>query len=331
MYDFVNMKDKYRCAVKNILNIDSLENAQVDDISGTHMSGKTNSDEIYFNTRKKTVNFFPRGLENFFSNIRGIAIWYVQLKEVHQSDLKPYPNLEYLDLYDTKIEIIEDGLFNFNPNLEVIVLGISYIFHIGPTVFDHLTKLTTLYLLHNKCINRDAKNDRAGVKNLINIVKDNCISAEFLKLDKEIKYLENDINYDCKLIDFETELNASKFRNFLPLNVKLQELKYKKENRKLITTHDFTDFQTENKESLKMLHSSIYDIKTSQADILSMMDHKFSTCSEQSSTFDDKFNEMDAKMESLSKKIDEVEIRIVEKIENILEENLKKILKSLNY
>ncbi|XP_070495119.1 uncharacterized protein [Chironomus tepperi] len=339
MCDFWNMKNKYRCAVKNILNIDSFENAQINEISGTHMSGKSNDDEIYFNASNKSVNYFPRGLEKFFTNMRGIAIWYDSLKEIHQSDLKPYSKLEYLNIYDTKIEIIEDGIFNYNPNLEVIVLGKSNIFHVGLTVFDHLTKLTSLYMLDTKCINLNSQKDRTGVLNIINTVKSKCMSDEFLKLDQKFKNLKNDSNFVQQLSDYETELKASKFANFLPLYAKLQELKVDnaRNSRKLILTetyqncNEIANSPPQINETLKELHSSIYDIKTSQADILSLMDYKLSTTSEQLDKFDDKFTELEAKIESLSNKLEDVETRIFEKMEEILEANIKKIFRNLKF
>jgi len=86
--DFYAADYKYRCYVSNNLNISSPESQQIDVVTGTHMSGKSNNDEIYFHAEFKHIEYFPRGLEKIFTNLTGIAIWWSQLKEIHQDDLK---------------------------------------------------------------------------------------------------------------------------------------------------------------------------------------------------------------------------------------------------
>lgn len=41
-----------------------------------------------------------------------IDINYGPLKEIHQSDLKPFPELRCIELYHNEIEILEEGLFS---------------------------------------------------------------------------------------------------------------------------------------------------------------------------------------------------------------------------
>ena len=190
MYSFHAVGDKYRCLVENDLTIDSPEKVQIETVSGTHMSGKSNDDEIYFHMIDKPIQYFPRGMEKFFKNLKGIALWGSQIKEIHQEDLKPYQKLENLFFSSSNIEIIEEGLFDFNPDMDTIIFQKSKIFHISPTVFNNLPKLTTLYLEGNKCTNKDATNSRTGTLEVINSVKVLCISTEFLYLDATIKTLE---------------------------------------------------------------------------------------------------------------------------------------------
>ena len=113
---------KYCCTVRNTLNIDSSEKAQIEAISGNHISGKTNDDEIYFWINSNgDVKYFPRGLENFYKNLKGILIIGTSIKEFHQEELKPFDKLEYFQLSTSSFEIVEEGLFDFNPNLETII------------------------------------------------------------------------------------------------------------------------------------------------------------------------------------------------------------------
>ena len=106
---------KYRisfniASVENSLNITSLDAAQVDSISGTHQAGYNNDNvDVISIYEKGNINYFPRGLNNLFKNIRGIQIAGLGLKEVHQSDLKDFPDLTYLSLSSNNLEILEEN------------------------------------------------------------------------------------------------------------------------------------------------------------------------------------------------------------------------------
>ena len=97
-----------------------------------------------------------------------------RIKEIHQSDLKPFPKLEYLDLDDNDIEIIEEGLFAFNPELIMIIFSENKISQIHANVFDHFTKLTYLRLNKNQCIDMTTANEGTSIQEIIQEVKAKC-------------------------------------------------------------------------------------------------------------------------------------------------------------
>jgi len=346
---------KYRCSVENYLFIDSPEKAQIDGVSGTHMSGKSDNDEIYFHIQSKSVQYLPRGLEKFFKNVTGIAVWYDLLKEIHQSDFKPFQKLECVNIFESKIEIIEENIFDYNPNLVAVSLGKANIFHIGPTVFDHLTKLTSLHLGGNKCINEFKENNREGVEQIIRNLKINCISSEFLNFNKKLKILENSENFAEGLKNFESEFITSKFSNYFPLNEKLQKLKNQKnielpstdkpkvesttpepqncsEIYNLTETHQnhskIDDLQFQNYENLKFLQKLTEDLKTSQTGLFSELDQRFLFCNRQSTidniTINEKFVEFQTKFgerfESFEKNLSEIK----EKLDNFKIDEVEK-------
>ena len=229
-WDFYAVGYKYRCEVSNNLNISSPELVQIDAVNGTHMSGKSSNDEIYFYAYKKQIEYFPRGLENFFTNLTGIAIWGSQLKEIHQEDLKAYTKLKYLSMGTNNIEIIEDGLFDYQPDIENIIFDRCKIFHISLTVFDNLSKLTTLYLYRNKCTDTYTSNDRKSVLEIIKNVKSNCISSDYLKFVERLKNLEDDSKdlnlmnngtFTVNLENFELDFSNSKFFKFQTLRKRI--------------------------------------------------------------------------------------------------------------
>jgi Leucine-rich repeat (LRR) protein len=115
----------------------------------------------------------PRGLIDVFPNLIVIHISTAGMKEIHQSDLKQFPRLRFLNLFDNAITIIEQDLFKFNTELELIQLGFNKITQIHPTVFDHLSQLSRLWLWSNECVNVEAYN-RSAVESLIKRVKQKC-------------------------------------------------------------------------------------------------------------------------------------------------------------
>jgi Leucine-rich repeat (LRR) protein len=99
-----------------------------------------------------------------------------KINEIHQSDLKPFPELEYLNLHNNTIEVLEEGLFDFNPNLGFISFANNKIYKIHPEIFDKLTKLTFLFLDANKCVDKLAKDDFKAFNKAIKEVKTKCLN-----------------------------------------------------------------------------------------------------------------------------------------------------------
>ena len=222
----------YRCLVQSAV-IDTPGKAIIDSVSGKHLVGRSNDVEICFHIDQKEVYYFPSGLEKIYKNLAGICFFYGPLKEIHQSDLKPYTKLIFLQIAETQIEILEDGLFDFNPNLEYIALSGNKIFHIGVNVFDSLSKLGTLYLDRNSCINMQVKNDRSFVLDIIKATKNQCMSSDFTNLNEELKNLDNEsksLNWDTFLIfktkreNLESKIKESKFAEFPPIKAGIEKL-----------------------------------------------------------------------------------------------------------
>ncbi|CAG9810574.1 unnamed protein product [Chironomus riparius] len=231
--DWNIVENAYYCYVNNNLSITTRESATITSISGPHQSGKTNSDVVGFYANTKTFIYFPRGLETFFKNIKIIQIHNCNLTEVHQEDLKPFSKLIEIYLEYNELEVLEEGLFDFNLDLEFIHFGDNKIVHIEPNVFDHLSKLSYLYLLSNSCIDKKVRNSTSEVKNFIQAVKSQCNNSEFSLLKSQLESLETDsktfnsLEFSEKFAAFEKTFNSSKFANFRPLNYKKHDLRRK--------------------------------------------------------------------------------------------------------
>lgn len=69
---------------------------------------------------KQEVLSFPKGLELFFPHLREITISSSKLESIRRSDLKPFPELEVIDLQRNEIEFLPDDLFEFNNKLKTV-------------------------------------------------------------------------------------------------------------------------------------------------------------------------------------------------------------------
>jgi len=216
----------YYCEVQNAVSITCHDEVQVGDISGTHRDGYNNENVVAFSATVGQVHYFPRGLNKFFKNLRGLQIDGTGLKEIHQSDLKVFPHLKNLYLWSSNLEILEENLFEFNPNLEAISFYSNKIQHIDPTVFDKLTKLSSLSLGSNTCINMYAHSNLIAVQNVIRTAKVQCKNSDYSNLEQKVKYLEfesetlNSENLKEKIENLENEIKSSKFSNFFQENIK---------------------------------------------------------------------------------------------------------------
>jgi len=210
----------YRCDVSNSVYIASPDAAHVDSISGTHLTGYNFENVEAIQVTQGQIHYFPRGLNKFFKNLKGILIASTGLKEIHQSDLKDYPKLMNLYLYSSNLEVIEENLFEFNPNLNYIYFDSNKISHIDPKVFVNLIKLNRLYLTSNTCINMYADNNPTQLQNVIRTAQIQCTKLDYSELEQNVKYLEmeskflNSADLRENLENLENQIQNSKFPNF---------------------------------------------------------------------------------------------------------------------
>jgi len=266
----------------------------------------------------QTIQIFPNGLNNFLKNLKAIWIFNCQLKEIHQSDLKVFPNLVYFDLYRNGIEVIEEGLFDFNLNLQLIGIQESKIIHIDPNVFDHLTKLSNFWFYSVPCVDQTISNSTDKVQEVIKIVKSNCSNSEFLSLDNQIKNLKiesktlNSEDFHTKLERFERSFMKSKFSKFRPLNYKFQNLK---------SSNSSTQFDQVQNSSI--LDPNDVNLKNVLKNITDMFEDLKASHDQMSKSLTDLKTDMDLSIDS---KLKLVESQLMNKID----EKFNKISKTLN-
>jgi gas vesicle protein len=212
----------YECIPQNTLNIKSRESAVINSNNGSHLSGMSNSDVagFYSSGSSRVIEYFPRNLENIFTNLKMIWIWYGRLKEIQQSDLRPFSKLVRLNLEYNDIEFLEDGLFAYNPELAYVGFQSNKKIHIGSQVFDNLNKLSWLYLGGNTCINMNAGNNQTAVKEVISQARPCQQYSNKPELSKSLTDLSNE--FEKKLKQVTTDLDEKVLKLTSTTSTKLE-------------------------------------------------------------------------------------------------------------
>ncbi|KAL7013077.1 hypothetical protein ACKWTF_015179 [Chironomus riparius] len=265
---FTNILNTYYCKTSIDPNIITIDSAQITSMSGTHSNSKTSDDVEVFWASSIEVKYFPRDLKRKFKNLKGIIIYSCQLEEIHQEDLKPFNNLVSLRLQSNLIEIIEEGLFDYNSQLELVEFNEPKLIHIHANVFDHLSQLKYFWFQRVPCIAKEVDNSRNNVVVAIKVVKNKCKSSEFSDLEEKIKNLEieskssNFAEFKINFDDFETIFKNSKFSKFRPLRERFQSLKVLSNPGELLTDLSFKNITTklEDLKSSKCLDPDLFSI-----------------------------------------------------------------------
>ncbi|XP_070507520.1 phospholipase A2 inhibitor beta-like [Chironomus tepperi] len=191
------------------------------------------------------------------------------LKELNQENLKPFSKLTILTLDKNEIQILEEGVFDYNLELVIIDLDSNKLVHIDISVFDNLAKLTFLGLNLNICINSFG-NSTSTVDDVINKAEYQCIAPEF----EALKALEAEIKSDAdnnqpdfkeKVEKLETNFQNSSLSQNLAIKQrievlsewKMQGLWTIKEELKSVRKHNAEILEIMNKQSAEIDEMSI--------------------------------------------------------------------------
>ena len=203
----------YCCDVQKNLNISLPQMNTKVMPSGNHTSGKSDENVNCFNSINKDIQYFPEGLDKSFGELKAIKIRNGSIKKINQNDLKPFTKLVNLDLSHNDIEALDDGLFDYNINLEVFFCHNNKIFFIASTAFDKLNKLSHLNLKSNVCIDKKIDDNIEAVKTAIKDSKEKCYTSTS-SIYKSIETLRNEVEiYKAKFDKFLTNNEDETTRN----------------------------------------------------------------------------------------------------------------------
>jgi len=130
---------------------------------------------------------------------------------VSKLELKPYSSLSIFDLEGNELEVIEEGLFEFNPSLQYVSFARNKILHIDENVFKKLSSLSYLNLVSNVCVNDGPIINSALVRQLVGNLNATCINSDYVRFADQLKSIEVDfpvLRYENvpKFIDFRKRI-----------------------------------------------------------------------------------------------------------------------------
>jgi Leucine-rich repeat (LRR) protein len=146
---FGPLSKPYQCRAKDH-TVDG--HVAVDNVIGTHVTGKTNDDVKLISMKKIKCERMPKGFGKFFPNAEGIFAFSTGMKTLVKEDLEPFSKLKYVDFSSNKIDTLPSNLFEKNTGVEWIDFSDNYLRNVGVNVLIPLTKLNYADFQGNRCV-----------------------------------------------------------------------------------------------------------------------------------------------------------------------------------
>jgi len=124
----------------NVRNIQSNRGAQYNpgNISG-------------FEAENQPIFFFPGKIGKHFPYLKAVKIISSSLRKITSEDFRFFLNLEFLDLSNNLLLVLEANLFQFTLKLQKVWLKNNKIYYIHPNAFNGLIYLNSLDIYDNTC------------------------------------------------------------------------------------------------------------------------------------------------------------------------------------
>ncbi|XP_070507835.1 uncharacterized protein MCAP_0864-like [Chironomus tepperi] len=152
-HDFATIGKQYTCVVQNDLNI-SESNVSIINLTGSHADDQSSNSVTAVIIQDKKVEYLPKNFGEIFENLAALKVKNGRLKELRKDDLMSVPKLKYLNLDNNDIEVLDDDVFEFNPQLELLWLNANKIKKISEKLADSFKKLVSLDLTKNICTDK---------------------------------------------------------------------------------------------------------------------------------------------------------------------------------
>lgn len=217
--NWVIIGSHYQCTYPKIIFTGS--RAALEVVSGTHLSGKVNSDVRSVYVENQEIDFIPVFIEKFFPHLTGLQFYNTKLKAISAEDLKPFPNLKVLALPINNLVTLGDDLFKYTTNLQYIDFSLNQLQHVGSNLLESLEELREARFKSNPCVNFHAttpeqvlelKSKLIGCPSLERQTtsstecSDECLARVDALEAKENKLDELDSKYEKKFVELEKQM-----------------------------------------------------------------------------------------------------------------------------
>lgn len=142
------------------------------------MDGKSNADVQSLHVQLDLqLSRMPRGIGDFFPNLKYMNWHFSALTEITAEDLRPFPGLVAFFVVHNNLISLDGDLFKYNPRLEWISLSGNNIQHVGQDLLMGLDQLDRIFIQSNPCINSFADSPEL-VRRLTFSLRSQCPSLE---------------------------------------------------------------------------------------------------------------------------------------------------------
>lgn len=167
----MNSQGIYKCIAQNFSIL--TESERISNVGGIHQQNLTNQDVEIFIIEDQMCVFLPQNIDQHFPKIYHLDVRNTGLEAITSSQMKMFPKLKHLYIRNNPIEVLPANVFQFNPLLEFINLNDNKLKTIGENIFQSLSKLISLSIERNVCIDNFALQEEP-LKELIDEVARKC-------------------------------------------------------------------------------------------------------------------------------------------------------------
>lgn len=204
---------KYTLNVKSATTAD--RKAGVTSIVASHKHQKSNSHVTAVSFYEIDLKTFPKGLNNFFPNLRNLELDKCQISTVSSTDLDGLENLEWLGLANNLIKTLPTRLLVNMKNLRYLYLTDNKITHLSAQFLDPLdvTKCEFIDLRKNTSINDFYQKDTHGsIEALKKAITEKCSAVIEKKSNTVVPNLMKNLLSTGVMSDFTIKVDEHEFK-----------------------------------------------------------------------------------------------------------------------
>lgn len=149
--------------------VPELRTENITGVHPKHRDGKTNAEVEYVKLSSSDFRSIPRGIHDFFPNVRALTFKFDKLEKITRNDLENFgEKLTYLSIEKSSIEVIPEDIFASTPNIKKLFLSTSHLKTIDGHPFEDLKDLVELSI-NFPGITSNAT-DQGGIQKLISTI-----------------------------------------------------------------------------------------------------------------------------------------------------------------